>query len=94
MKTEENEFVTHRTLPYSSINIMTHCRRFVLNRPKYIFFVRDIIAFLLIITIYRVVRKSPTEAAFLFVTWHNKLTQQTGDGKKSSVYSLCSFTTY
>jgi len=80
MKTGENEFVTHRTLPYTSINIMTHRRRFVLNRPKYLFFVRDIVTFLFLITIYRMVRKSPTDAAFLRGTWH-KLTQQTGDRK-------------
>jgi hypothetical protein len=66
----ENEFVTHRTLPYASVNIMTHCRRFVMSRPKYLFFVRDIVAFLFIITIYRVVRNSTADAAFLFVTWH------------------------
>ena len=78
----ENEFVTHRTLPYTSIDIMTHCRRFVSNRQKYLLFVRDIVAFLFLITIYRMVRKSPTDAAFLCDTWHNKLTQQTGVRKK------------
>jgi len=83
----ENEFVTHRTLPCASINIMTHCRHFVLNRPKCLFFVWDIVAFLFLIRIYKVVRKSPTDAAFLCDTWHNKLTQQTGDRKNSSVYS-------
>jgi len=83
----ENEFVTHRTLPYTSINIMTYCRRFVLNRPKYLFVVRDIVAVLFLIVIYRVVRKSPTDAAFECDTWHNKLMQQTGDRKNSSVYS-------
>ena len=41
----ENEIVTHRTLPCASIDIMTHCRRFVLNKPKYLFLVRDIVAF-------------------------------------------------
>ena len=83
-------FVTHRTYPFTRANIRAHSRRFVINKQKYLLFVRDIASFLFSITLYLVVQKSPARGLHSCGK-HDKQTDATDERFKTCCFFLITF---